>query len=382
MINYDFVIVGAGLSGCVLARQLADHGKKILIIEKRNHIGGNLFDYLNDDGIIIQKYGPHTFHTNNDDVINFIMKYAKWDDYSLKCEAVIKGISTPSPFNFKTIDQFYSVEKAAVLKEKLFKNFGNSKTTILQLLDSKDDFIKEYANFLYENDYSLYTSKQWGILPTKVDKSVLKRVPVEFSYKDKYFYDKFEAIPSGGFTNFINNLLNSKNIVVELNQNALKDIKIENNKILYKNLELPIIFTGPVDELFNFKFGPLPYRSLKFELIKEDVKNFQNVAIVAYPSHDYSFTRITECTKIPHQNVNFTYIIKEYPLQFDVDKNNERYYPILTDESKEKYFLYSNEALLIENLHLLGRLAEFNYYNMDECVNNALKLSKIILREE
>ena len=382
MKRYDFVIVGAGLSACVVARKLADAGKKILIIERRNHIGGNLYDYKNEDGIIVQKYGPHTFHTNNDEVIDFITKYAQWEEYHLKCEAMIDDISTPSPFNFMTIDQFYEKEKGEILKKILLETFPTGKSTIVEMLESNEPLIKEYANYLFDKDYSLYTSKQWGIAPSEVDVSVLKRVPVEFSYKDKYFYDKFEAIPKGGFTCFIDNLLDSKNIDCLLNTNALDKLKIINNTIYYENQEAKVIFTGQTDELFNFIFGTLPYRSLRFEGETINKKSFQNVAIVAYPSHNYSFTRITEYTKLPFQESDNTFIVKEYPLQFSPDKKMEPYYPILTKKSREIYEKYYNLSRKINNLYLLGRLAEFKYYNMDQCVLNALNVANSILEEE
>ena len=205
--NYDFIVIGAGLTGSIIARKLAENSKRVLVVERRPFIGGNLFDYKNKDNITIQKYGPHTFHTNSDEVIEFVTKFSKFDEYHLKCEVNIDGIITPSPFNFKTIDQFYPKEQAGVLKAKLIDQFPDGKATVLELLNSKDADVLQYAQFLFEKDYSQYTSKQWGIPPDEVDPSVLKRVPVEFSYKDWYFYDKFEGIPHNGFTSFIENIL-------------------------------------------------------------------------------------------------------------------------------------------------------------------------------
>jgi UDP-galactopyranose mutase len=373
MQKYDYVIVGAGLSASVIARRLADSGKKILIVERRNHLGGNLYDEKNEDGILVQKYGPHTFHTNNDKVIEFVNMYAEFEEYHLRCEVNIEGTITPSPFNFKTIDQFYDEEYAKKLKQKLSAHYPNGKATVVELLESKDKDIADYANFLFEKDYSLYTSKQWGISPNEVDPSVLKRVPVEFSYKDWYFYDKFEAEPKGGFMTFIHNLLNSPNIDTIINEDALKHISFQDNSILYDGEKVNIIFTGQVDELFQYKFGELPYRSLRFEYEKHNVKDYQTAAIVAYPSHNYAFTRITEYTKMPFQNSDKTIIVKEYPLSFTAGSKHEPYYPILTKDSQENYKKYKEEADKYSNLTLLGRLAEFKYYNMDQCVLKALE---------
>ena len=380
MSKYDYVIVGAGLSAAVIARCLADDGKKILILERRNHLGGNLYDFKNEDGIIVQKYGPHTFHTNNDRVIDFVTKYAVFKEYHLRCEVNIDGIITPSPFiyNFKTIDQFYDKDKAILLKNKLLNTYPLGKATVVELLESKDADIKEYANFLFEKDYSLYTSKQWGISPSEVDPSVLKRVPVEFSYKDWYFYDKFEGIPEGGFMVFINNLLNNPNIETKVGLDALKHISFKDDLVLFDNKVLNIIYTGEADELFGYKFGKLPYRSLRFEYEKHNKKNYQTSAIVAYPSHEYGFTRITEHTKLPYQENHKTIIVKEYPLPVDNSSKNEPYYPILTENSQNNYKNYKEHAANYKNLILLGRLAEFKYYNMDQCVLKALETYDLI----
>lgn len=381
VMKYDYVIIGAGLSACVSARLLANKGYKILIVERRNHLGGNLYDEKNKEGIIVQKYGPHTFHTNSDKVIEFVTKYADFEEYHLKCEVNIDGIITPSPFNFKTIDQFYEKRKATLLKKKLIKEYPEGKATVVDLLNSADSNIKEYGDFLFEKDYSLYTSKQWGISPNDVDPLVLKRVPVEFSYKDFYFYDKFEGIPKGGFMNLIDNLLNSNNIETKLGINGLEHLSFKNDKILYDEEEVNVIFTGETDELFDCKFGRLPYRSLRFEYEIYNQKDYQTSAIVAYPSHNYGYTRITEYTKLPYQDSNMTIIAKEYPLPYDLNINNEPYYPILTKDSQETFKRYVDEANKYSNLILLGRLAQFKYFNMDQCILNAIETIERIINK-
>lgn len=380
MDKYDYIVVGAGLSGCVIARKLSDCGKKVLILERRTHIGGNLYDYENE-GVLVQKYGPHIFHTNIDNVISFIKQYATWDSYKLQCKALIDGKFTPSPFNFETIDQFYDESKAILLKSKLISKFPQGQATILELLDDDDETIRNYGNFLYEKDYSLYTSKQWGIKPEEVDKSVLRRVPVIFSYKNAYFNDKFEALPKHGFTKFIEKMINTPNITIQLGENALDDIQILNNEIIYGNSSCKIIFTGRIDELFNYEFGVLPYRSLRFETEVINTTSFQEVPVVAYPSHEYDYTRIAEYTKLPYQISDHTVIVKEYPINFISSSKNEPYYPILTEDSKALYNKYLEKSKTFRNLYLLGRLAEFKYYNMDQCINNALVLADFLSKK-
>ena len=380
MFDYDYVIVGAGLTGGIIARKLAEEkGKKILIVERRNHIAGNTYDFVDESGIKIQKYGPHVLHTNSDEVYSFICKYCTPINYRTKCEAVIDGISTPSPFNFKTIDQFYSEADAAELKRKLTEYYGGKSTvTIVEMLDSEDDDISGFAHFLFEKDYRLYTAKQWGIDPKKIDASVLKRVPVVLSYGDTYFYDKYEFMPADGFEKMFRNIIDHKNIEVVLNTDALEHISLdtENNKVLFDKKIVNVIYTGAIDELFKYRFGVLPYRSLFFDYRLINKKGFQNVAIVAYPQVD-DYTRITEYTKMPFQNVgDITCVAYEYPVQYDktAEKGNEPYYPVLTDESKSMYEKYRDYASTFSNLTLGGRLAEFKYYNMDQVILKALDI--------
>jgi len=375
--KYDFLIVGAGLAGSVIANRLANNGKKVLIIEKRNHIAGNLYDYLDASGILVQKYGPHTFHTDDNEVISFVTSICKFNEYHLRCEVNLNGILTPSPFNFKTIDQLYTKNEAQILKEKLVKKYSKGKATVLELLHDDDSSIKQFAEFLYANDYSLYTSKQWGIKPEEVDPSVLKRVPIEFSYKDWYFYNKFEGIPENGFTGFIQKMLDNPSIDVHLDTDAQKNVSFLENKILFCGKAIPIIFTGELDRLFGYKFGKLSYRSLRFDFSKLPMKSFQSAAIVAYPSHNVGFTRITEYTKLPYQLNSSTVIAREFPIQYEND--NEPYYPILTKNSINQYNKYLEISRQYNNLYLAGRLAEFKYYNMDQVIKKSLFVAREII---
>ena len=380
MDSYDYIIVGAGLAGGILARNLAEkNNKTVLIVERRNNISGNIYDFNDEHGIKVQKYGPHVFHTNNDEVYEYITRFCEPISYKTKCEAVIDGISTPSPFNFKTIDQFYPQEAAAALKKKLQTYYNNRPSvTVVEMLNSTDKDIKEFAQFLFDKDYKLYTAKQWNLKPEQIDSSVLKRVPIVLSYGDTYFYDKYEFIPKDGFRALYEKIIDHPNITVRLGVDALERISFSENKVTYDGENTHLIYTGAIDELFDYKFGVLPYRSLFFDFkcIKSD--SFQNVAIVAYPQvKDY--TRITEYTKMPIQDgCGWTNVAYEYPVPYDkkADVGNEPYYPVLTEQSHKIYTAYKDYAQKFDNLILCGRLAEFKYYNMDQVVLRALELYK------
>ncbi len=379
---YDYVVVGAGLAGGILARQLAEnHNKKVLIIERRTHIAGNTFDYDDKRGVKVQKYGPHVFHTNLEEVYNFITRFCTPITYKTKCEAEIDGISTPSPFNFKTIDQFYSKDKAIELKKKLLDYYNNQASiTVVEMLEADDDDIRGFAEFLFEKDYKLYTAKQWNLSPEEIDPSVLKRVPIVLSYGDTYFYDKYEFMPQDGFEKMYQRLIDHPNITVKLNMDALNYLVVDEKKkvINFNNEVVKIIYTGAIDELFGYKFGTLPYRSLYFDFKNVRADSFQKVAIVAYPQAD-GYTRVTEYTKMPYQSANgWTSIAYEYPVPYNknAEKGSEPYYPVLTEESQKIYKKYSDYAKQFSNLVLCGRLADFKYYNMDQVISRVLELYK------
>lgn len=377
MNQYEYIVVGAGLAGGILARKLAEKGKRVLIVERRTHVGGNTFDYTDKHKIKVQKYGPHVIHTNSDKVYKYICQFCTPVSYRTKCEAVIDNISTPSPFNFKTIDQFYSKIDADKLKEKLLNYYHNRKAvTVVEMLEAEDDDIRKYAEFLFEKDYQPYTAKQWNLEPKEIDPIVLKRVPIILSYGDTYFYDKYEFMPAEGFECMYLNIINHPNIQVTLGVDALKNITIRESQILYNKQCVKLIYTGAIDELFGYRFGVLPYRSLNFEFQSIKCDSFQNVAIVAYPQVK-GYTRITEYTKMPVQKTGgWTKIAYEYPVKYDKNSTigNEAYYPVLTEESQKMYYKYKDYAKRYSNLVLCGRLAEFKYYNMDQVILRALEL--------
>lgn len=383
MIDFDILVVGCGLTGSVIARELAEQGKKVCIIERRNHIAGNMYDYVDKNGCLVSLYGPHTFHTKKKELYEYMCKYGEWQDFKLTCGAVINGKYTPTPFNFQTIDDFFEAKKANEIKDAIKKEYPNQETaTVTELLNHKNPLIKEYATFLFENDYSLYTAKQWGCSPKEIDPSVLKRVPVRFNYEVGYFEDKFQVMPKTSFINFFENLLNHPNIEIHLNEDATKTIKLEDKSgsIYIKDERFmgKLFFTGAIDELFGCKYGKLPYRSLRFEWKTENKKSFQNAPVVAYPQAK-DFIRITEYTKVPVQNIgDKTVYAVEYSLPYNAGETSEPYYPVLTEESKSMYAKYKVEAEKYPQLTLCGRLGDFKYYNMDQALERALECMKRI----
>ena len=379
--NYDIIIAGCGFAGATIAYMAAKDGKRVLLADKREHIAGNMYDYVNEDGILVQKYGPHSFHTDNEDVYSFIKSIGNWYEYILRARVWIDGKYTPSPFNFKTIDQFYDEDKATELKKRLTDYYkGRKKVTVVEMVESEDELIREYADFLFEKDYRPYTSKQWGMKPEEIDISVLKRVPVRLDYTDGYFDDKYQLMPEGGFTAFFENMLSDSNIDIRLNCDILEHIEIKDNEIYFENekLDIPFVYTGEPDELFKCKYGKLPYRSLYFDIQTHNVDSYQETSGVAYPMAE-GYTRITEFKKIPVQNIEGkTTIAVEYPQKYGSEKGKEPYYPILTEESKNLYERYLGESESIKGLYLCGRLADFKYYNMDDVIRRALEVYKEI----
>lgn len=371
--KYDIIIVGSGFAGSTIAYKAAKIGKKVLVLEKREHISGNMYDYTDENGILVQKYGPHTFHTNNENVFDFINEIGDWQEYKLRARVYIDGKFTPSPFNFKTIDDFFEASRAEEIKRRLKSKYPHRKSvTIVELLECDDDVIKNYAEFLFEKDYRPYTSKQWGIKPEELDISVLKRVPVRLDYTDGYFDDKYQLMPKTSFYDIFKNMLSSKNIDIVTLCDANEKIKFQEDEIYFENekLDVPLVYTGPIDELFDFKFGKLPYRSLKFDFQTHNVDSYQETSGVVYPMAK-DFTRITEFKKIPVQNIKgVSSIAVEYPVKYA--DGNEPYYPILTNDSILKYNNYLELSKKYGNLYLCGRLADFKYYNMDNVIEKAL----------
>lgn len=376
--SMDLLVVGCGLSGAVVARYWADRGKTVVIIERRNHVGGNMFDYVDEHGIVVHKYGPHTFHTAQVRLLGYVSQYAEWDAYHLTCGTEINGTITPTPFNFQTIDDFYSPSHAGRLKARLTRAFaGREFATVREVLRHPDPVIRDYAEFLFEHDYRLYAAKQWGVAPGEIDPGVLDRVPLRFSYGQGYFDDPHEVMPRSGYSNFFRRLLDHPRIEVCLGIEALDHLSVAGAADLLldsRPFHAPCVYSGPLDELFGYSLGRLPYRSLRFDWRWESTPSRQPYPVVAYPEAD-GYTRITEYNKLPVQRGHGTSYAIEYPLPCDSTLGNEPYYPILTQASQALRSAYSQLAAGIGNLYPCGRLADFRYYNMDQALDNALSVA-------
>lgn len=371
----DVLVVGCGLCGAVIARHLAEQGKRVTIWERREHIGGNMYDYIDEHGFLVQKYGPHTFHTKKKDLYDYICRFEQWQGYKLTCGAVWDGKYTPTPFNFTTIDTFYPAEQAASLRKKLRSAFaGREFATVVEVLEHPDPDIRAYAEYLFQNDYAPYTAKQWGVSPGEIDPSVLKRVPLRFSYDEGYFDDPYQVMPVHSFTRFFENLLDHPNIEVKLGVEALEHLKVRDGKLLLGGREtyFPVVYTGALDELFGCVYGRLPYRSLRFEWKHTERDSVQAAPVVAYPQ-EAGYTRITEYKKLPVQDGPGSSYAVEYPLPYKDGEALEPYYPVLTSQSQKQYDKYKALADQLPNLLCCGRLADFKYYNMDQALEKALK---------
>lgn len=372
-------VIGAGISGVVVSRVLAENGFKINIYEKRNHIGGNLFDFKVND-VLVHKYGPHIFHTSKKEVINFVEKFWKLNGFKNVVEGYVNKKLVPIPFNFKSIDICFPNEKEEI-KNKLLKKYNKESITILELKKDNDPIIQKLADYIYKNLFLNYTKKMWNLKPDEIDESVTARIPVVLSYKSTYFSDIYEGLPQEGYTEAIKKMLDHKNINVELNVDANKMIEFDENKnlILFNKKNESIIYTGPIDKLFNNKYGTLDYRSLyfKFETFNN---NFQKTAVVNYPDHK-TMTRITEYKNMTLQKINKTVISKEFPGTYNENSNkwNEPYYPLATEKARKKYNKYKEEARKFSNLFLLGRMATYQYINMDQAIEGALNLARDII---
>ena len=381
----DVLIIGCGFAGAVVAREMAEKNKHVHIIEKRNHIGGNCYDCLDEYGVLVHQYGPHIFHTNSDEVYEFLSKYTEWYDYQHEVVGNVYGNIIPIPFNLNTLEIVYGKEKGEKLKKELIDTYGmNARVPIMELRKSESEGIKEIAEYVYQNIFLKYTMKQWNQTPEEVDQSVTARVPVLVSYDNRYFQDKYQGMPKEGYTKLFENLLDHPLISVELNKDA-KDVlefDFNHNKILYegKIFEGDVIFTGAIDDLFDYKLGKLPYRSLRFDFEHYDQDYFQSKGVVNYTvSEDY--TRITEFKYLTGQEIEGTTIIKEYPQVYSDPKTQVPYYAIIEDDNIKLHNDYVEMVKPFTNFHLLGRLAQYKYYNIDGIVLEALKLSKTLQEE-
>ena len=363
---FDYLIVGAGYAGSVLAERLARVGnKKVLIIDKRNHIAGNAYDHYNEDGILVHKYGPHIFHTNSRDVFDYLSKFTEWHNYQHKVLACVDGQMVPMPINLNTINSLYGLNLSSADVEDFFASRAED---VKKVSTSEDVVVSKVGRELYEKFFRGYTRKMWELDPSELDASVTARVPTRTNKDDRYFTDTYQAMPLHGYTKMFEKMLSHPNIKIMLNT-SYQEIMDE---ISYKKL----IFTGPVDEYFNFCFGKLPYRSIDFKFETLSNEQFQPTGTVNYPN-DYAFTRITEFKYLTGQKNPKTSIVYEFP-----KAEGDPYYPIPKPENSLLYKKYQALADQLSNTYFVGRLATYKYYNMDQVVAQALSTFKKILNNE
>ena len=380
----NIIVVGAGFSGSIIARRIAeDMNHKVRIIEKRNHIGGNAYDEYDENGILIQKYGPHYLNTNNYNVIKYLKQFADLYPHDAKLLSYIDGEYIQLPFNFKTMQQLVGYENSEILLKKMREYFrGRDRVPIFEILQCEDKDISNYGNLLFEKAFKTYTAKQWGVNPNEIDRSVIDRVPMAMNFDERYLNKDFQYLVKKGFTSIFDNMLDHENIEVIKNTNAMNFIKLEeNHRISFNGDQIDLlIYTGAIDELFGYKYGILPYRSLDIHYDYYDMDSKLPCEIISYPQAE-GYTRSTEYKKITlNCDAKKTIVATEYPCEYNPNdpKSNIPYYPTLTKESQELYRLYLHEAEKYGNIVLCGRLAEFKYYNMDVCIEHALeKFEKI-----
>src|SRR4051812_33126202 len=358
--GFDYIIVGAGFAGSVLAERLASQlGQRVLIVEKRKHIGGNAYDCYNDDGILIHPYGPHIFHTNSADIFDYLSQYTQWRQYQHRVLASVDGQLVPIPINLDTINKLYGLNLTSFEVEKFFESVAEKVDTVKT---SEDVVVSKVGRELYNKFFRGYTRKQWGLDPSELDASVTARVPTRTNRDGRYFTDTFQAMPLHGYTRMFESMLDHPNIKVMLNTDYREVVDV----LPWKHM----IYTGPVDAFFNFKYGKLPYRSLEFKHVTLPQEQFQEVGTVNYPN-DYGYTRISEFKHITGQEHPTTSIVYEFPRA-----EGDPYYPVPKAENAELYRKYEAEADAMENVTFVGRLATYKYYNMDQVVAQALTAFK------
>jgi len=363
---FDYLIVGAGFAGSVLAECLATRaGKKVLIVDKRNHIAGNTYDYYNNDGILVHKYGPHIFHTNSREVYDYLGQFTPWRPYEHRVLASVDGMLVHIPINLDTINKLYGMQLTSDQVEEFLRSRAEKKDHVVT---SEDAVVSKIGRELYEKFFRGYTKKQWGMDPSELDASVAARIPTRSNRDNRYFTDTYQSMPLHGYTKMFENMLKHQNIKVMLNT----DYKEVESIIPFKKM----IYTGPIDYYFDNCFGKLPYRSIDFHFETIESFNFLPTGTMNYPN-EHPYTRVTEFKYLTGQQHPKTSIVYEYP-----KADGDPYYPVPRPENAELYKKYHVLASELKNVYFTGRLATYKYYNMDQVVAQSLTLYKKILSQQ
>jgi UDP-galactopyranose mutase len=359
---FDYLIVGAGFAGAVMAERLASREKKkVLLVESRHHIGGNTYDYFNDEGILVHKYGPHIFHTNSREVYDYLGQFTAWRPYEHRVLASVDGMLVPIPINLNTINQLYGLKLSSAEVEAFLQSKAVQKGRIVT---SEDVVISKVGKELYMKFFQGYTRKQWGLDPSELDASVAARIPVRNNRDDRYFTDTYQAMPLHGYTRLFENMLSHPNIKVMLGT----DYKEIEKEIPFKRM----IYTGPIDYYFDYCYGKLPYRSIEFQFQTMETPCYQPTGTVNYPN-EHPYTRVTEFKYLTGQKHDKTTVVYEFPKE-----EGDPYYPVPRPENAELYKKYQLLANTLPNVYFTGRLATYKYYNMDQVVAQSLALYKRI----
>jgi UDP-galactopyranose mutase len=360
---YDYLVVGAGFAGSVIAERLArDAGKKVLVCDRRPHVAGNAYDHPDAAGVLVHKYGPHIFHTNSKEIFEYLSQFTEWRQYEHRVRAFVDGQLLPIPINLDTINRLYGKNLDSAGLEAFF---ASVREPVEKIQTSEDVVVNTVGRELYEKFFRGYTRKQWGLDPSELSSQVTARIPTRTNRDDRYFTDSYQAMPLHGFTRMFENMVDHENITLQLGVDY-RDLKKD---VPYREM----IYTGPIDEFFEFRYGVLPYRSLEFRHETHDMEKFQDAPVVNYPDENVPHTRITEFKYLTGQQHAKTSIVYEYPRA-----EGDPYYPIPRPQNAEinaKYQALVNDT---PGLYFVGRLASYKYYNMDQVVGASLTLySKI-----
>ena len=360
---FDYLVVGAGFAGATIAERLAaDAGKKVLICDRRPHIAGNAYDHYDEAGVLVHKYGPHIFHTNSREVYDYLSRFTEWRPYQHRVVASVDGQLLPVPINLNTVNRMYGTSFTSFQLEEFFKSVAEPCS---QIRTSEDVIVSKVGRELYEKFFRNYTRKQWGMDPSELDATVTARVPVRTNADDRYFTDTYQVMPLHGYTRMFERILSHPNIKILLNA----DYREVREMIPHGE----VIFTGPVDEFFDYRFGRLPYRSLQFKFETHDTPVAQAAPVINYPNEN-AYTRVTEFKQLTGQEHAKSTVVYEFP-----QDEGDPYYPVPRPENAQLYRKYEALAAQTTGVHFLGRLGTYKYYNMDQCVAQALSYYRKVL---